>query len=593
MIREKIRERYINYSLVKKTGYMIFLLIILPLLFLGVGLSAYMVRLNSMSFYRDNYKNLERAAEAVEEIFTEINDLRWNCTFSYSLRRIMKGRGTKSDYMEVKDMLNRTAVRRSLYENLSILKEDDILIQTGTYLIGIDEQLLSDTERYFRENDNICGYVDAPVILSFFQNSTEEGIKVNYSGLIDEYYLPETVVDSRLLNVTMKEDGLCAVYRNHLDTRSKESFLMKENGKVISATEKNRIGNVFEETGKHTFSDNRRQGSFLSGGEIWLYQYCEKMGGFLFVGFSVYSFYTGVFIVGMVVLMAILLCIGFALSYNYMQRKHIIVPLFQLKEDFEKLQSGDLEQIDFENRMDEIGVLQRSYNEMIVRLQELIDKVYNAEIQKKEAELKALTSQINPHFLYNTLDSIHWEAIMNKDGEVADQILALSDVYRYVLSHGREYITFQEEIDFQKRYMYLMKKRYVDRVTWEYTIEKGLERKHIPKLIIQPLIENAIIHGIEPLVRGGVVTLEIRKQQENILIHISDTGMGFPEDTIMSNNEIEQLSGSFALKNINRRLSRYYPREYLFEIRSIRKEGCDVRILIPDKEGKENENDDR
>lgn len=247
---------------------------------------------------------------------------------------------------------------------------------------------------------------------------------------------------------------------------------------------------------------------------------------------------------------------------------------------FGQIEDGDMRLIDYDGRNDEIGILQLSYNKMVIRLEEMIEEIRQIGDKKKEAELQALISQINPHFLYNTLDSIHWKAVLNRDGEVAEQVLLLSDVYRYVLSRGKEFITFREEFDFQEKYLSLMKMRFGERLRYTRSLEEGLENMYFPKLIVQPLLENAMIHGIEPKVEGGTISICVRRESGDIFICIEDTGVGFEKDTDVENDEVEKLSGSVAIKNVYSRLRLYYKEAASFAIHSKKGQGCRVEIWV-------------
>ena len=206
--------------------------------------------------------------------------------------------------------------------------------------------------------------------------------------------------------------------------------------------------------------------------------------------------------------------------------------------------------------------MHEAFNQITERIDNLIKKVYLIDYEKQEAQLRALTEQINPHFLYNTLDSIHWKAIRNKDLEVAEQILALSDVYRYLLNQGKEKITIRDEVKFQEKYLYLMSMRYGNRVAWKSEVSEDALDLMIPKLIIQPLIENAIVHGIEPSPEGGSVILRIYREKGELVIDVKDTGVGFGRNLSLRNDELHALEGGFALKHMNRRMKLHYPKVF-------------------------------
>ena len=277
---------------------------------------------------------------------------------------------------------------------------------------------------------------------------------------------------------------------------------------------------------------------------------------------------------------ALAVCFLFCIIFSKIQKRYLILPIYSLAEAFSKTGEASFVSIPDIRRKDEIGMLQCAFNQMNERLDLLINQVYSVNLEKQEAELRALTERINPHFLYNTLDSIHWKAIRNKDQEVAEQVLALSDVYRYLLNNGNEFFRIRDEVKFQEKYMYLMKMRFGDRIIWKREIAEDVLDMEIPKLIIQPLIENAIVHGIEPAQDGGEIFLRIQKTETELSIEVCDTGIGFGKVISLHNDEIGSLDGAFALKNINSRLKLHYKDRYDFDIFSCEAEGTKVKIRL-------------
>ncbi|MGO4370868.1 sensor histidine kinase, partial [Paenibacillus sp. MCAF20] len=135
-------------------------------------------------------------------------------------------------------------------------------------------------------------------------------------------------------------------------------------------------------------------------------------------------------------------------------------------------------------------------------------------IKQREAELTALQSQINPHFLYNTLDSIHWLAVKKKNYDVSEQIEALAEIFRHVLNNGEPLVTVRQELDFLESYMFIQTRKYGDRIKLRISADAKLMGCKMPKLILQPLVENAIVHGLEHIVEGGFIEVVITKVDE-------------------------------------------------------------------------------
>ena len=196
-----------------------------------------------------------------------------------------------------------------------------------------------------------------------------------------------------------------------------------------------------------------------------------------------------------VIIIVLTIIIGVTVSVIIAQS--LILPLENTVNALEKFSRGDFAVRLKENRCDEIGKLNRIFNKAIKEINELMQKVTQSEILNKEMEFKTLQSQMNPHFLYNTLDTINWLAFKEKQTEICNLVAAISSLIRASISNKKSIITIEQELDYVKNYIYIQHIRYKDRFDIIYDIDESLLKQAVPKLIIQPIVENAIIHGIE------------------------------------------------------------------------------------------------
>ncbi len=194
---------------------------------------------------------------------------------------------------------------------------------------------------------------------------------------------------------------------------------------------------------------------------------------------------------------------------------------------------------------------------------------------QKEQELAILKSQINPHFLFNTLNSI--SAMASTDAEETRTMIAqLGDLFRYVIKGSKnDLVPLEKEIQFVKDYLDLESKRMGDRLTTEFQIDQSLARFPVPPMILQPLVENAIKHGIAPLEDGGKVTVQIQKNEDAVAFRVCDNGVG------LSSNDPLSTAGGIGLKNINARLVRMYGNSARLKFISTKNSGCEVNFLLP------------
>lgn len=217
----------------------------------------------------------------------------------------------------------------------------------------------------------------------------------------------------------------------------------------------------------------------------------------------------------------------------------------------------------------ELMELNHTYNQMVDSMNEMIQVVYQKEIIQSRTELKALQAQINPHFLFNTLEAFFWALDEKGEDELADNVLAMSGLFRYVINRSNdvEWVTIGDEVDHAELYFKIMEMRLIDRLEWKIDIEEAFRHIPIPKLMIQPLVENAIKHGVEKSNEPGTVVLSIRAsvREGYTRVTVSDSGPGMDEDTLNELYIILQTdkmhhSGKqgIGLINVERRLRLYY-----------------------------------
>lgn len=268
----------------------------------------------------------------------------------------------------------------------------------------------------------------------------------------------------------------------------------------------------------------------------------------------------------------------------------IVKPIRELLDSMHKFKNGDFNQrVDCEAK-DEMGELTQHYNSMVQNIKELIDTNYTSKIREHQSELMALQAQINPHFLYNTLDSIFWKAQEDGSKAAAKMIYALSRIFRLSLNRGQGLTTLRCEAELLEHYLEIQKERFSGKLRVTLDITPEAAECKLPKLILQPFVENAIIHGIERSEQGGEVTVRAWREAEKLCISISDTGEGMSEEQIqkllekLDNGDNSSLGG-YAIYNVNERLKLIYGETFTLKISSIQGIGTKVDITIPCENG--------
>ena len=273
----------------------------------------------------------------------------------------------------------------------------------------------------------------------------------------------------------------------------------------------------------------------------------------------------------------------------------ILRPMNRVLSAMKKTQKGDFTEL-AENNMplNELGVLVRGYNSMTRHLQELIEKVYVQELSKKEAQLKSIQSQLDEHFLYNTLNTIYC-VIERGDTTLASEMLVmLSRFFRLNLSEGRQYLKISEITELIKCYLWIQKMRYGDRLSVSVNVDEELLDCYAVKYLFQPIVENAVIHGLESRRGEGEIRISFKKKEDMLYFETVDNGMGMSEDALERLRRIikdySRAQGeSFALKNINEQMRLAYGSTYQLYIDSRQGEGTRVSFTIPLKREDPNE----
>ena len=230
------------------------------------------------------------------------------------------------------------------------------------------------------------------------------------------------------------------------------------------------------------------------------------------------------------------------------------------------------------NSFYEVELLAGNYNRMIHRIRILMDEISDKEKTLRHAELNALVSQINPHFLYNTLDTIVWMAEFNDSTRVIALTKSLAAFFRLSLSGGRELITVGDELEHVRQYLYIQKERYGDKLNYTIHAPEEVLDYTVPKIILQPIAENSIYHGIKPLDRPGQITITVQEEGEKLIFTVSDNGAGCRPDAAAADNP--SRPGKVGLKNVDERLKLYYGPGYGVTIHSAPGAGCRVELTV-------------
>lgn len=402
-------------------------------------------------------------------------------------------------------------------------------------------------------------------------------------SLVRSMDLYNTARASNLLIVTFNKSKLLNVIRTLLPSETTSIALHNEKGEVVVGT-----GSIDEAAGIPPISDKEMEVSIDSQYSTWrltliqpkkeLYVETDKLRMFTYT----------------IIVISFLLAIGI----SWIVYSSIASPAKKLTRGMKKLRSGQLDFRLDNNRKDEFGYLLESFNQMVLHQKHLIEDHYEQQLRLTKTELKFLQSQINPHFLYNTLDSIYWTAKNYDADEISEMVMNLSKFFRLSLNKGNEVFTIEESLIHLHYYIRIQQIRFLDNFKVEYRIADETKQIRVLKLLLQPLVENAILHGMEGRASDGRLVISSWIENENMVcISVEDNGQGLEEERLQYiQNELlkidsqsvptlsqddGQVKDLFGLRNVFIRMKLYYGKESHMAIDSSHGTGTIVIVRIP------------
>ncbi|WP_162309303.1 sensor histidine kinase [Cohnella abietis] len=372
---------------------------------------------------------------------------------------------------------------------------------------------------------------------------------------------------SGVLTVDIGAEYFNTILDQSKPTIGSSAFIIDDNKSIIISSDETLLGTVFEPNKRDNILSASERIEPLNWTLVSLTPMNELNGELISFNKVIY---TVIIICGIVAfLMALFLS------------ENISYPIRKLVKSMRVVQRGNFDITLEYKRNDEFAYLFHSYTKMVGDIKELIDKLYVSEVMKKEAELKALQAQINPHFLYNTLDSVNWMALELNATRISTMVTSLSNFFRYSLSKGETIISLREEKLQVESYLIIQKIRFQEKMDYSIDFASDILDNLTVKLILQPIVENAILHGINQVRGKGMIVITGSKSDSIIEIRVSDNGAGADIDELNSIVDNRSHSASFALKNVNERIKHYFGSEYGIRFSSNEDAGITVIVRFP------------
>lgn len=289
-----------------------------------------------------------------------------------------------------------------------------------------------------------------------------------------------------------------------------------------------------------------------------------------------------------VIIFGCILLLGLLLGYRL--ARSIVRPVSKLTEKMRRIEKGDLDNLEeqalgfvSQTAQDEVSQLNRTFQMMIRRIRELIDENYAKQLVIRDTELKALQAQINPHFLYNTLESINWLAKVNKQKQISDMVEALGFLLRSSIGLKDPLISLEKELSIVRSYVIIQRMRFEERLDFRLDVPDGLLDALVPKLTLQPLVENAIRYALEPNIEPCIISISISRTEDGLDLRVSDNGPGMTADFIrgLEQGRIQTRGEGIGLANITERIQIVFGQEWGTEMESRPGEGTTIHVHIP------------
>ncbi|WP_338533655.1 sensor histidine kinase [Paenibacillus peoriae] len=546
--------------------------IILPLILMGLYLNYQFAGLTQRRTYDTVLETLKQTRQNFEFIVEDTNDKSKRILSNELIQDFASGKYNKildydKIYWNINNWLDDILGSQKNYKSISLYSNQELVFQKGMQVPEVDphvmERALSLQGKSF--------WLTAPGKIEY------------YRGIMDLNMYGRMIGLERF---NLNEENLYRIFSNLKSYDNSQIFLLDSKGLVLSSTERELVGKKLDnaECIQEVFSTKE---GFLEtiinvDKKVAFYYTIEEPDWKLVQIIPEKSFSTLRRTINLILFIAILLCLFFGMLFSFVQHKYLLKPLQLLRREMMKLKSGNFNIVLEVHSKDEIGDISNGFLRMVYQLKDTINEVYVGRIKQREAEIKALEAQINPHFLYNTLDSIHWLALKQKNYDVSEQIEALAELFRHVLNKGEPFITIRQEVSFLENYMLIQKQKYGQRIKLRIDVDHALMDYKMPKLVLQPLVENAIVHGLEQVIDGGIIEVSIARVEQGIRLIVNDNGLGTDQTKIhqMMTQE-EELKNVFALKNIDDRIKISYGQGYGLCFTSKYGIGTKVEVNIP------------
>jgi two-component system sensor histidine kinase YesM len=581
---DKMKATWIRKSFKNKLLVTFILLVFIPIGFIYIIYNNVMKSIITTKYSESAKQSVYEAGNNIDFIIDSIADLSDMVVTNRDFIESLKDSSLES-HEELSNILRNFSATNEQVDSMSLIAKGKIY-DVGTIKTYVEEG--RDIRNINKTHGELVWIDTIPVKVKILSGE----ITKNYFSLGRKVIDLNSLMDMGTIFIDVDETILEDSYKNLITEESSELFICNSEGQIISHSNKEIIGkNIGDKSyAVEVLSSDKDVGSIefkddevekvciysnitLSNWKIvkivskeYLYKEITNMQRYMFIGGTIY------------VIITILICLFFS--------SQISRPMVSMKNMMKKAEEGDLDVRINVDRIDELGELGNSFNNMIGKMNEVVDKLVEEERFKKELELETLHAQINPHFLYNTLNTIKWMAKIQGDKSVSNAVTSLIKLLRVSINLGKEMITLENEIDYVRNYINIQNLRFNEKVNIIYNIDEECLKCTIPKLILQPIVENSLIYGIREDEEEEPLEISIKAciEEDNLIILVKDNGPGISDEDIEKIFSKEKDVNKFSkvgLNNVNQRIKLYCGEEYGINIGNRSKLGTYVKVEVP------------
>lgn len=569
-----MRINFLKFRSIKdKIFYFSFLVtssIILLLIFITYFISYNNIKNNSISRELDT---LEIIGNQTELILNSAESSSTGIIIDSEVQKILTNISinnilpSKTDILKVQRAIDNSMYKNSVISGIILHSKNNFIFQTNSKLISFHNYDMEFNKWYGAISDTIENHYLYTIKQIFNMNT---GKLIGY------------------LEVFVNESTLSTNYSNTKYNKFTDFFLINNEGFITSSSNPYEIsGNIFKLRKNLKFATAMEPIKVINNkkeNKLTLMLYNNKLDWNIVADIYLKDLIKNkrTLVLSLIILLLIGLLCSYVLSKSI--SKSIIKPIDNLSLAINQIEKGNwATEINILSN-DEIGLLSKKFNNLIIYIKNLLEKITIEQNKKKEFEFKLIQLQIKPHFLYNSLENISALIELEMNDTAVDMISNLSTFYRGVLSNGNNIISVKNELSLTESYLKIMKLRYYNVFDYEIICDSNLEQFCCPKLLIQPLVENAIYHGLKNCDHKGKIIVDIECLNEELKIIIKDTGVGMTKDElkkVINGKVSSSAKGGFAVKNTIECLNLFYPNNCIFNIKSKKNVGTTVTIVIP------------